>query len=73
MTGLKLGMGMGMILVAIAEMVGAESGLGYLIWNSWQTFRVETMYVGLATIALLGVMFTVAIELMERWIAPWTR
>jgi ABC-type nitrate/sulfonate/bicarbonate transport system permease component len=73
MTGLKLGMGMGMILVAIAEMVGARSGLGYLIWNSWQTFSVASMYVGLATIAILGVVFTYAIELVERWIAPWNR
>ena len=29
MTGVKLGIGMGLVLIAIAEMVGAKSGLGY--------------------------------------------
>jgi ABC-type nitrate/sulfonate/bicarbonate transport system permease component len=29
------------------------------------------MYVGLATIAILGVVFTFAIEFVERRIAPW--
>ena len=48
MTGIKLGIGMGLILIAIAEMIGAQSGLGYMIWNAWQILSVETMYVGLS-------------------------
>ena len=51
MTGFKLGIGIGLILIAIAEMVGAKSGLGYLIWSAWETFSVEQMYVGLFMIA----------------------
>jgi ABC-type nitrate/sulfonate/bicarbonate transport system permease component len=54
MTGVKLGVGMGLVLIAIAEMVGAKSGLGYLIWNAWETFAVDQMYVGLFVIALIG-------------------
>ena len=51
MTGIKLGAGMGLILIAIAEMIGAQSGLGYMIWNAWQILSVNTMYVGLIMIA----------------------
>ena len=51
MTGVKLGLGMGLILIAIAEMIGAKSGLGYMIWNAWELLSVETMYVGLLVIA----------------------
>src|SRR5581483_1934164 len=71
MTGVKLGLGMGLILIAIAEMIGAKSGLGYMIWNAWEILSVETMYVGLLVIAVLGFVFTVLLNELERWIVPW--
>jgi ABC-type nitrate/sulfonate/bicarbonate transport system permease component len=66
MTGIKLGAGLGLILIAIAEMVGAQSGLGYMIWNAWQILSVNTMYVGLITIALLGFVITIGLNELER-------
>ncbi len=71
MTGIKLGIGMGLILIAIAEMIGAKSGLGYMIWNAWEILSVEKMYVGLLTIAVLGFLFTIALNELERLIIPW--
>ena len=71
MTGVKLGVGLGLILIAIAEMVGANSGLGYMIWNAWEILSVETMYVGLFVIALLGFIFSLSITELERFLVPW--
>jgi NitT/TauT family transport system permease protein len=71
LTGIKLGVGMGLILIAIAEMVGAQSGLGYMIWNAWEVLSVEAMYAGLLVIAMLGFLFTFALNELERWIVPW--
>ena len=71
MTGFKLGIGIGLVLIAIAEMVGAKSGLGYLIWSAWNTFEVEQMYVGLFVIALIGFLLTVALNEIERIVIPW--
>ena len=34
----------------------AKAGLGFLIWQAWQTFTIEEMYVGLVTIAVLGML-----------------
>ena len=62
---------MGLILIAIAEMVGAQSGLGYLIWNAWETFAVEQMYVGLFTIAMIGFALNLLLYEIERLIIPW--
>ncbi len=73
MTGVKLGIGLGLILIAIAEMVGAKSGIGYMIWNAWQIFSVETMYVGILVISVLGVLFTVVMNELEQVIIPWRR
>ncbi|MFL6799284.1 MAG: ABC transporter permease [Xanthobacteraceae bacterium] len=71
MTGFKLGIGIGLVLIAVAEMVGAKSGLGYLIWSAWSTFAVEQMYVGLFVIALIGFLLTLLLNELERIIIPW--
>jgi len=70
MTGIKLGAGLGLILIAIAEMVGAQSGLGYMIWNAWQILSVNTMYVGLIMIAILGFVMTIGLNELERLLIP---
>jgi ABC-type nitrate/sulfonate/bicarbonate transport system permease component len=70
MTGVKLGVGLGLILIAIAEMVGAQSGLGFMIWNAWQILQVNVMYVGLITIAVIGFVLTVLLNELERLLIP---
>jgi NitT/TauT family transport system permease protein len=70
MTGIKLGAGLGLILIAIAEMVGAQSGLGFMIWNAWQILSVNTMYVGLIVIAILGFVITIGLNELERLLIP---
>jgi ABC-type nitrate/sulfonate/bicarbonate transport system permease component len=71
MTGMKLGVGLGLILISIAEMIGAKSGLGFMMWNAWEILSVETMYVGLIVIAMLGVAFSLILNEIERKLVPW--
>jgi NitT/TauT family transport system permease protein len=71
MTGVRLGIGMGLVLIAVAEMIGAKSGLGFMIWNAWETFSVERMYVGLLVIAIVGVAVTFLLQELERILIPW--
>jgi len=52
-------------------MVGAKSGIGYMIWSAWETFSVERMYVGLFVIAIIGFVLTLALNEVERWLIPW--
>ncbi len=74
MTGFKLGIGIGLIMVTMAEMLGGSSaGLGYMIWNSWQIFSVAQMYVGLLVVALIGFLLTLALDELEGWLVPWKR
>jgi NitT/TauT family transport system permease protein len=73
MTGIKLGAGMGLVLIAIAEMVGAKQGLGYMIWNAWELFDVQTMYVGLFVIAIIGFVMNAGFDALERAIVPWRK
>ncbi|WP_369046561.1 ABC transporter permease [Sinomonas sp. P10A9] len=71
--GMKLGVGMALMLIVVAEMLGGTNGLGFMIWNSWSTFRVETMYVALILISVLGVALTFLLTEVERFLTPWNR
>lgn len=73
MTGIELGAGLGLILIAIAEMMGAQEGLGFMIWNAWNLFSVETMYVGILVIALMGYIVALALGEIGRRLMPWKR
>jgi NitT/TauT family transport system permease protein len=70
-TGLRLGMGVALLVIVAAEFVGAKSGIGYLIWTSWQVFQVEKMYVGLVVIALVGFLSAMRLTYIERFLVPW--
>jgi len=71
MAGLKLGMGVALIVIVSAEFVGAKSGIGYFIWNSWSIFQVEWMYAGLMVTAILGFVSAVLLGALERVLVPW--
>jgi ABC-type nitrate/sulfonate/bicarbonate transport system permease component len=72
-SGLRVAAGMAVIVVTSVEFVASDSGLGYLIWNSWQLFQPEQMYVGLVVVSLLGAVMTGLIILAERLAVPWKR
>jgi NitT/TauT family transport system permease protein len=69
--GIRLGWGVSLLLLVTAEMMAAKSGLGYLIWQAWQTFTIEEMYVGLVTIATLGMFSFWLLDVLEGWLIPW--
>jgi ABC-type nitrate/sulfonate/bicarbonate transport system permease component len=70
-TGIRLGWGTGLLLIVAAEFISSKSGLGYLIWNAWQTFSVDEMYAGLLTISALGLLSFAVLDVLERWLIPW--
>lgn len=70
-SGLSLGFGVAVVLLVIIEMVAADAGLGYLIWSSWQQFKVQQLYVALFAINVLGIAFVHGPEEIGRLLAPW--
>lgn len=71
MTGLRVSAGMAVIVITAVEFVASNNGLGYLIWNSWQLFQPQTMFVGLITVSLIGAIVTGLVILLERAMLPW--
>jgi NitT/TauT family transport system permease protein len=73
LTGIRLGIGRGIVGVVVGELFGARAGLGYLIFISGQTFDVPALFVGIITLAIMGVGLTFAAELVERRALRWRR
>lgn len=72
-TGLRIGLGTGLVMVVATEMLGAGSGLGALIWITAQTLAVDRMYVGIAMCGVVGASTNYLFERLERRMAPWIR
>jgi ABC-type nitrate/sulfonate/bicarbonate transport system permease component len=69
--GLRLAMGLSWILLFAAEMVASNEGLGYLIIRSQQLFDTSGVFVSLVIIAVLGMLFDVAIQFLYRRLCHW--
>ena len=71
--GMRLGIGVSFIVIVAAEFVAAHSGIGYLIWTSWEVMRIENMFVGIIVITILGVLSTFLLREIERLVIPWRK
>lgn len=54
MTGIRLGLSTAIISIVGAEMLAANSGLGYLIYTSRLYYRTDWIFVGIVTLGILG-------------------
>lgn len=70
-TGARLGLGQALILVISAEFVSGDTGLGRMIWDSWQVLNIPRMFVGLAVILLLGAAAAMLGNVAEKKLIPW--
>jgi|UniRef100_A0A7C1WZM1 NitT/TauT family transport system permease protein len=73
LAGLRLGVGTGLILGVLAEMLGARDGLGYLLWSAWQTFSVSSLWATLFVTAVLGFASVQLVDFLRRVLVPWQR
>jgi NitT/TauT family transport system permease protein len=71
LTGVRLALNVALLLVVAIELVVGQTGLGRLIWYSWQTLRTEDLYATLVVTALLGLGFHLIVRTLERRLAPW--
>jgi NitT/TauT family transport system permease protein len=56
LTGMRLAMGNSFMTVVSAEMLAAESGLGYLIFNARLWMATDQIFIGIACLGALGML-----------------
>jgi ABC-type nitrate/sulfonate/bicarbonate transport system permease component len=73
LTGFKLSVAVGLLVIVPAEWSGVKSGLGYMINQAWNTFSILDMYVALIALGVLGYLSGLLLEELERWMVPWRK
>jgi NitT/TauT family transport system permease protein len=73
LTGLKLGIGRGLIGVVVAELFGSRAGLGQLISQSADAFNMPDLFAGVVVLAVAGIVMTAGFGWLEGKLVPWTR
>jgi len=52
--GMRLSLASSFLVIVAAEMLAADSGLGYIIWTSRLYFRIDWMFAAIVVLGLLG-------------------
>lgn len=72
-TGLRVGLGFGWMALVAAELVGANSGLGFLINDARSLLRTDIVVVGMLAIGVAGLTIDFALRRLARWLLPWSQ
>jgi NitT/TauT family transport system permease protein len=70
-TGLRLALGFALIVIVGTEFLSPGRGVGYLIWESYQTLQIKAMLIGLIVTGLMGWALTLMLDVVERVAIPW--
>ncbi|TJV70954.1 MAG: ABC transporter permease subunit [Mesorhizobium sp.] len=71
LTGLKIAIGAGLSTLVAAELIAAQSGLGYMIMSAANFLATDVVFVGLIVIAVLAFAFTSGMRWLEHRLIPW--
>ena len=72
-TGIRVGLGVGWMALVAAELVGANSGLGFLINDARTVLRTDYVIVGMAAIGVVGLVIDRAIRFAGARLLPWSQ
>jgi ABC-type nitrate/sulfonate/bicarbonate transport system permease component len=70
-TGLKVALALSWAVVVAAELVGAQSGLGFMISDAALLFRIPVVYIGVVLIGAIGLILNFSLNLVEHKIVHW--
>jgi len=71
LSGLRISLAIGIILLVAAEMLGAEYGVGAYILEAGSLYDLERLFAGVVILSVLGVVVSFAIGLLERRVLRW--
>jgi NitT/TauT family transport system permease protein len=57
----------------VAEFVGANAGLGYLLLRATSYLDMPLIFAVLVALSAIGILFSYAVQLLERLFMPWLR
>jgi NitT/TauT family transport system permease protein len=70
-SGLKVAITLAVIGAIVAEFIGADTGLGYLILANSGSMKTSVVFFVLLVLSLLGIALFYLVEAIERAVCPW--
>jgi nitrate/nitrite transport system permease protein len=71
-TGLKIGVGLSWLAIVAAEMLTGGVGIGFFIWDAWNSSRLSDIIVALAYIGVVGFMLDRLVTLIGAFVTRGT-
>jgi NitT/TauT family transport system permease protein len=69
--GMKVATVLSVIGAVVAEFVGADSGLGYLIMVAGSDFKIDQQFSAILILSVIGMLFFWLADRVERLLLPW--
>lgn len=70
-TGIRLSAAHAILVVVVAEMIGAHAGLGFSIFYFEEHYAVPEMYAMIITLSLVGVIVNYLLNILEKRLTVW--
>lgn len=71
-TGMRIGIGLSWLAIVAAEMLIGGVGIGFFIWDSWNSSRISDIILALVYVGIVGFLLDRAIALSARLITRGT-
>ncbi len=71
LSGIRLGVGVGMVGVVVGEFFASTSGLGYTIVRAGNAMNADLLFTSLAVIVIIGVFLTEILKKVEARVGSW--
>jgi ABC-type nitrate/sulfonate/bicarbonate transport system permease component len=70
-SGLRVSIGITLILMVVSELFAATSGIGYYIVYSQRTFMYQRVWAGVFLLAIIGILVNIVYAVIERRVLRW--
>lgn len=70
-TGMRLGLGFTYTVLVAAEIVAANQGIGWMIWDASKFMLTSTVIMGLIVMGITGWVLDSVVRLIERFFSSW--
>lgn len=71
LAGMRVALGLGLVLVILAEMLAAQEGIGFRILDLERSFQIRDMFAWIVVLVLLGAAMMKVFDVAERNLVPW--
>jgi NitT/TauT family transport system permease protein/sulfonate transport system permease protein len=71
LTGMRISLGLALVVVVVAEMIAGTNGIGYFILQMQRIFQVPDMFAAIFTLGVVGYLLNLGFLRIERHLLRW--